>query len=361
MPLCSVSVRTMASTPIDAAESELRITAVGGAGDAGLVTVSHVGKGEYDVGYIVTHGPTCAISVTLRDEHIPGSLFDVPVVAGEAYAPKCWAFGPGLEEGRVRERGEFEVKLADKWGNELHRSTELVVLRVQHPSGSEVDGYINDHRNGSYSGWYHWQNEGTYSVSVWVNGAHISASPFKVPALGAFPPKCTASGLALEEAAVHSESTFSVDVRTEIDSKVRLFDQHNDMSTLLVGPVLSSLVPSSSLECAVHERPGPGGYDCSFTPKFEGDYQLSVKIKAEHIVGSPFALFVRPARPSRSWRRPARGSRAPRRPALRRFRARRPIPPGATIRPPSNPCRCRHRGPNRSCPLRPAAPAAQRA
>lgn len=44
---------------------------------------------------------------------------------------------------------------------------------------------------------------------------------------------------------------------------------------------------------------GNGAYSISYTAKRSANYEISIKVRSEHVQGSPFTVLVLPGRPSR--------------------------------------------------------------
>lgn len=106
----------------------------------------------------------------------------------------------------------------------------------------------------------------------------------------AYAPNCTAEGPGLHKAVAGEPGKFTVTCRSA----------ENEEATRGGARVLCKLLDSSGQPvCPVSVRDlGTGKYDCEYNAPRDGDFELQVMIKTDHIQGSSFHPHVEPGEPS---------------------------------------------------------------
>ena len=99
------------------------------------------------------------------------------------------------------------------------------------------------------------------------------------------PSKCHASGKGLEEATVGVQSTATLQAISYCDSPCEEPIESLECE-------LMSDITGTRTSCSI-ERRGENQYEISYKPTIKGKHQLYIKVKGQHIRGSPFNVTVR--------------------------------------------------------------------
>lgn len=103
-------------------------------------------------------------------------------VTSSAYAPLCTAFGDGLRNCIKSKVSSFTIHTKDHLGESRCVGSDAVYVLIQGPDKQFYRVDVIDRQNGTYLASYCPPLDGSYLISVFVNGAHIQGSPFQINA-----------------------------------------------------------------------------------------------------------------------------------------------------------------------------------
>ena len=245
--------------------------------------ISEVQAGAYGVSYCGKVAGEIRISVTVRDEHIPGSPFLAQVMAGTIDGGACRAYGPGLQSAVLAQPASFTVEVRDANGNLRTAGGDAVEVSVKAPRGS-IPAQVEDKRNGMYTVQYSAMTEGTLQISVSVDRQAVKGSPFSVDVAGVDAQSCSASGEGLQHAIAGVEAGFRVMCRSKDGELIELPDGGQELSI--------KFVEQGKEQAGTHAPSSKGLFDAAYTPGVAGMCSVLVMYKGQHIRGSPFSVMV---------------------------------------------------------------------
>ena len=173
----------------------------------------------------------------------------------------------------------FEAgKLADIFIT-LYEGTRNVKCLVTDPSGAEVPSWIEDVEDTCYEIQFVPQQQGTFRVSLTVDGEHIEGSPqdLKVEGDNSQTLKITATGKGLRNCVVDEPSYFYIKAKEAGAGK---------LSVSFDGPA------SIEMKC---NQVDEGTYKISYFASLAGMYEVNVRFAGKHIKNSPYRLQVKTA------------------------------------------------------------------
>lgn len=155
---------------------------VGGANisihNEGSSNVTDNGDGSYTVSIndtIAANGHL--LGVVLNGDHIVGSPFSRNVTAG-AVSPQATSIaGEGLRAGHTNETKFFFIQLRDAFENPTADSSAVVAVNVS-GGPDNITAQVVEAAAGSYNITWRPTENAYYQVEVFVNGEHVSGSPF---------------------------------------------------------------------------------------------------------------------------------------------------------------------------------------
>ncbi|KAJ5078785.1 leucine rich repeat kinase 2 [Anaeramoeba ignava] len=165
-----------------------------------IAQVTDNSNGTYSVSYIATKKGEYLISVVLDGTHISGSPFTSSVESGQIEPANCYVSGPGINSGIVSQSSVFIIHARDKFGNPagdsqkngfmLQRSTfrissfqskKIDTFLVELNGPTRVYGEVTEtNKEGQFQVVYIIHEPGVYTLSITVNGVHVSNSPLTV-------------------------------------------------------------------------------------------------------------------------------------------------------------------------------------
>jgi adhesin/invasin len=167
--------------PLAGAAGQIRVS-VSGANTVNDAHVDETGGGAYTAAYTPERTGTDLITVTVADQAVAGSPFSSTVAAGPADPRRTKAEVPrdvGLfnpSENPVR----ITVRTFDAKDNPLGRGGDQVIITVTKDNVPVATPNVSDPGDGSYTASWTAQSQGTYKVSITLNGVEIDRSPFAV-------------------------------------------------------------------------------------------------------------------------------------------------------------------------------------
>jgi hypothetical protein len=95
-------------------------------------SIIDLGAGRYTVNYVVSYGSGYQITVTFNNQPVPGSPFNVHVVAGRAVGSQSQIFGAGVEDVTMMQGyvTNFTLVARDNYGNQAAPSADYSLIDV---------------------------------------------------------------------------------------------------------------------------------------------------------------------------------------------------------------------------------------
>lgn len=205
------------------------------------------------------------IEITLNDEPVPGSAFNVTHVP-PTRVEGCVANGSGLSKARVGETAGFSV-------NCEQGGPGVLQVDVEGPNGN-VPVEVDEAEKKNYNVDFTPLETGDHSVSVLWDSKNIPSSPFTCVVTD--PKKCTATGSGLNRGCLGDDMAFAV--KTDKGGPGELVVEVH-------GP------NGASVPVSVKDN-GRGGYDVSYTPKDAGLHTVDLLWSGAPISGSPFTVNI---------------------------------------------------------------------
>lgn len=238
----------------------------------------------------------------------------------------CRASGPGLQEAHAGIAGKFDIEALDDYGNPCdnfgpHQNTDNFGIKVRLKCTSQMDdfgdaaiaaenkkkaaetselgGNVALARAGLFNVDYTVVRSGSYELSVSYGGTAILGSPFQLRVVpGNTHPRacvrlhCPDEAAPLHPAGAGGRSSFTLVARD-------YFHNVRGVGGDDITAGLRSLDGAEKLTCDVEDK-GNGSYEISYVPAVAAEYMLSVVLRAEAVLGSPFTLRVLPS-PTFGW------------------------------------------------------------
>ena len=130
---------------------------------------------------------------------------------------------------------------------------------------------------------------GLYTLAIHFAGVSAADSPFKINVLQPIPQAQTSyiAGGKLKDAIAGAENSFTLIANDQHGNIIkRVGDNNNPFVVEVNGP--------DNLQSLLMSGRKAGTYEASYIAKVAGSYSLSITIRDEHIIGSPFPLQVEP-------------------------------------------------------------------
>lgn len=216
---------------------------------------------------------------------IGGSPFQIEIDAGPVAAQNCKATGKGLENGRVGEEAIFKIFAYDKFSNAIKRGGDRFEIKIIGPVSLSVTAM--DCGDGSYSASYNITKAATYKISISVNSAQITGSPFTVTLAegDTHPSKTTISG-ATNDGTCGVESNFTITAHDVYGNPRK--KGGDKFSVSLIPPQSDKAV--GAVKGDVKDN-GNGSYLVTYTTSVAGMYQGDVVLSDYgNVAGSPFRV-----------------------------------------------------------------------
>lgn len=252
------------------------------------VTTKDNNDGTYSVTYQPVVGGNHSVGISHNGAPIMRSPYRVPVTQ-TTDPSKSVAFGAGVEVGSTAEPATFTIQAKDGAGNNVNHGADRVRVTVRGPKGSEefdIDPYVFDNADGTYSVTYQPVVAGAHVVTVEINGAPIFKSPFNVKvdwnaeALKVADPKYSiAYGPGVELASTAEVATFTIEARNAYGNPIKKG-----------GDQFQVTAPGTTgLEVTDNKN---GTYGVKYQAQNPGDLEVKVALKGTNISGSPYSVTV---------------------------------------------------------------------
>jgi len=256
-------------------------------------------NGLYDVVYTPTEPGNHKVAVTLFDQHIAQSPFNVPIMPAEADASKCKAYGPGLEKGEIGKPGQFTIESVNKLGNRIKQGGTPFEVVVDGPYNTKIPCKVKDNNDGTYACEYLPVDKGPHTVNVNLKGKPVADSPYKLDVAYssdpnvADPTQSYAKGPGLEPGVNTSEpAEFTIYSVNSAGKPVKVGG--NPFDVQITGPK-GDIVPAE-----VKDN-NDGTYKVTYQPTEEGKHNVDVVLRNkdkplfyDHIKNSPITVDVEP-------------------------------------------------------------------
>jgi hypothetical protein len=251
-----------------------------------VIHVSDCLDGKYTASYMPCLAGQYRLSVTLHNEHFPGSPFLVSIKENLADASMSTVSGEGIEDCQVGSDRHFLVEAVDKYGNRVLHGGEGFAAALQGPTPERV--HLIDMDDGTYPGTYTCRWSGGFTLDVTLDGVPVAGSPFRFNvrpgATLAQNSECTLVKMPMSRLVCLA----GVPCSFTIFAKDRYGNQRDeggdDFAVKLRGPNESSV--------AVVTDNNDGTYLAEFTCLRDGDYFLDIRLDGLDINQSPFLLTV---------------------------------------------------------------------
>ena len=232
------------------------------------VTIRDIGKRTYHVTLVPRKAGDHKISVLHNGKHIAGSPFSCYFqLAGDA--SKCFMIEDTTEkQNDIDDEVSFTVSTEGAGEGTLTASVQNV------KRNTTKDATVTKITDNIYGVKFNLDQDEDYLLSIKYDNNHIVGSPFKLSlSLQPDPLQCHAEGEGLVSAYENRESSFTVttdgtgsELRVEIEGESET-----------VQPVISQKERSK--------------YRVAYTPKFTGEYKISIFWNNDAITGSPFKVI----------------------------------------------------------------------
>ncbi|PRP81712.1 hypothetical protein PROFUN_10812 [Planoprotostelium fungivorum] len=242
-------------------------------------------NGTYTISYEASTKGIYDLFIGIEGTQVVGSPFSVIVTAGAAFAPQCVAAGEGLVSFMSGGDTMVFVQSRDQYGNPRDMGGDIVTARLEGPH--TIDCPILDAFNGTYSLTLNAPVVGIYQLSIFMNGEHISGSPFQpicMPGLTS-PLKSTASGTGLSGGIVGSRCSFTV----------QAYDNNGNHKLKGGDAFRCQIIDPKALKSAINAvitDNNNGTYTFTYSPDQSGQFEISVTLDGSHIKGSPFRTNI---------------------------------------------------------------------
>jgi filamin len=268
-------------------------------GSEAPVEIKDLGNGKYDVVYHPRDHGNHVVNVTLNNQHIQKSPFNVPVSknANHADALNCKAHGPGLQGGNTAEPSEFTVEVRNGKGELVPGNTLAASgldVEVTDGKGNEIPNVkLHDNGDGTVKVVYETRDPGTHKVDVILRNkaapvyyTHIKDSPFHVNVeAGSDPSKSVAFGPGVEGGPNVKDTlptSFKIQARDREGNDIKKGGDPFDVKVH---------GPNGDVPAQIKDN-GDGSYDVTYQPKDAGNHTVDVKLKNKPIANSPYHLNV---------------------------------------------------------------------
>jgi hypothetical protein len=248
-------------------------------------TVLDNDDGSYTMAYPAINSGVFRISVMLRGDHIPGSVFSATIVNGCTDAITTRISGPALGGGVVGEVNRLTIQAQDMCNNIVTRGGDSFAVDIRGPEFIEAD--VTDHNDGTYTAEWIAEVKGHFVISVYLEDIPVAGSPFPEALWCAGPvhgPNCTVEGLGVLGASTHdtTPATFTVWSRDAYGNPADVVDTRT-FRVSVSGPVKVS----ASLNVLVH-----GALEVAWHAHVCGVYHISVMQGGKHVRGSEFKAVI---------------------------------------------------------------------
>ena len=304
---------------------------VAGVADAPAVALTDHGDGSYTgVWTPAVAASTYEIRVMLRGTHVSGSpMSDVEAApassVGAFAAAESSADGAGKHVATAGRIARFTVYANDANGARLHVGGVAFDVSLT-PSGGtggsaiafarlaktdagasgaslvEGEGVVVDQANGTYSAMYMVEHSGTYDLDVRVGGAAIAGFANAVPVTayaGATAASATAMQVSTDRYLFPSTSAAGETVTSRVTARdalgnARCYAAAGDGGDVFDVTVTVDGVEVSGSDVAVNQTriKASGVVDVALTPTTAGTHVVAVRLRGEHVQGSPATVEV---------------------------------------------------------------------
>jgi hypothetical protein len=250
--------------------------------------------GTYLIEYTAKQKGDYKLNVSIDNENIKNSPFDLIVSAGAVSTSATIAEGEGLTTATCGKSATFNVIVKDEAGNIVERSSlpssieEFLTVTLKGPQAVEVN--MKDNNDGTFTVNYITTSTGNYSLVVLCAGGPIQGSPFTVTSLPSdlSPAHSVAFGDGLSKSIAGENVSFSVQLKDAFGNSLQATSEIlSQIESFLVGPADSSEKFPVSVSVS-----DDGLLILSYSVTTSGSYLLHVLINSVAISGSPFSVVI---------------------------------------------------------------------
>eukprot|EP00003_Mantamonas_plastica_P006159 TRINITY_DN14_c0_g1_i9.p1 TRINITY_DN14_c0_g1~~TRINITY_DN14_c0_g1_i9.p1 ORF type:complete len:6024 (+),score=1988.35 TRINITY_DN14_c0_g1_i9:844-18915(+) len=254
--------------------------------------------GDYIAVYNATMSGNYKLHVTLFDQHVPGSPFDVVVKTAETFLGLSRFSGSGLAQNTVANSGVFYIQSRDGFDNNRTQTTDTWNVALKHQTLLNIEFVASVTANnpatlGQYIVSYNVTVAGDYKIHITqgVAGPHITASPYSInfKTLPTYTPNTYVYGVGQFDATAGETGSLTIQARdafynnrTQVTDSYVVELQHKDYT-----PGTHKITATLAAQTAT-----TGRYDVTYNATVSGQYLMSIKNNGEAMPGSPFTTTV---------------------------------------------------------------------
>eukprot|EP01132_Coremiostelium_polycephalum_P007890 gene7890-9709_t len=258
-----------------------KVKVVGADGSEVPVTLVDQNNGKYDGSYTATVPQEYTVTITLDDQDIKDSPFQVKVNGADK--DESNAYGPGLEGGQVGVTAPFKIQARNKEGEPLTEGKDDFTVKVTNPDGTTHDVPVKDNGDGSYDVELKPTTGGDHQVEVFLRGEPIAQGPSVVKVLNSDSNNSYCDGPGFEGANARRPTTFTIH---SVDADGKPCTKGND-------PYSVSIVGANPVEVSIVDN-DDGTYQVNYTPEKPGDYEINVTLNDKPIKDIPKSIRIKP-------------------------------------------------------------------
>ncbi|ESN97587.1 hypothetical protein HELRODRAFT_178024 [Helobdella robusta] len=261
---CHLELKVPGTDPLD-----MEATVTTPSGQTELCEIRGLGDSLCSLKFKPKEDGVNTISLKYKGVHFAGSPFQYTVGKAPSGGTHRVEFGgPGVEQGEVESKNEFNVYYREG-------GPGTISIAIEGPSKAKIN--VVDRGNGYLTVCYVVTKEGDYGVHVKFNDEHVPESPAKVRVLPLSRDAKKVTFVALRDR--------GIDVNKPVSFSVQLNGA--------VGELKSHVhTPSGSVEDVYITDIDEDKWALRFTPKENGVFYVDVKLNEAHVPGSPVPFLV---------------------------------------------------------------------
>jgi len=246
-------------------------------------TVECIDTGRYRVSYVILKTGEYAISVLVNGHAAVTAPYKIHVQAGQVVASKCIVSGSGLSGAVAGTWARLILQAQDMYSNKCIATDSVV---------AEMDSGVCEVQNnddGTYGISFTASKAGVHTLSVRMNGRHVSSSPYSIhiAAASVDPDCCIVTGPGLSNCNAEEETYILVQTCDRFGNRLL-----HDAATVAVNVTTEAM----SVDANVTSN-RDGTYIAMFTPPATGVIQIAVSVSGKQVKGSPYIVHVPPLAP----------------------------------------------------------------
>jgi len=292
----TIETRNYKNQPIPIDHNPYEVVIQGPNGQVPVTVEPDETSGKFIARYTPSREGNHKINVTLKNQNINRSPFNVRIEGANADPNNSKVWGSGIEDGDTGKEKEVFIQPKNSIGENLNLNNLPFDVVVQGPYGT-VPVDLKKRDDGVYVGKYNPEDPGQYQVDVNLGQNPVANSPYKItidrPLDESDPTKTWAEGPGLEPGNKNTKSTnFTIHSVDRLGQPRReggdLFDVYiEDPSFNIIDPKITDN--------------GDGTYSVEYHPTTAGKYHIDVvqrnkgkPLFYDHISNSPIDVIIEP-------------------------------------------------------------------